>query len=387
MGKKKIIIFGIGNNFYKNLKMLKKEYEIIALMDNAAMKQGVRIEQFTVSDIEILDSLAFDQVVVTPDDCEYMVEQLLNVGIPTQKITVLLSLTGVKEIKETFNRYSALSYRLRKKNIQSSRILANYECILRGLPVEEPMGIKNLDDGKWEILIGKTKILLQCMGDVDSFEEIYLYKCYNLLLNRPCIVIDVGMNIGIASMFFAGNPYVWKVYAYEPFPQTFNQAVENFTNNKHLSSKILPFNIGLDQTDGIRTCPYQYERNRGANTLECAEFKSGTEVILKNAGIELKTIIQENQGKELVLKIDCEGSEYGIFRALEENHLIEKFQYILMEWHVNEEVGITDQNRQWLLKLLINRGFVCLQSNYAWIEAKGSGYLYAIKCSNSQEML
>lgn len=116
MGKKKIIIFGIGNNFYKNLKMLKKEYEIIALMDNAAMKQGIRIEQFTVSDIEILDSLAFDQVVVTPDDCEHMVEQLLNVGIPAQKITVLLSLTGAMEIKETFSRYSALSYRLRKKH-------------------------------------------------------------------------------------------------------------------------------------------------------------------------------------------------------------------------------------------------------------------------------
>ena len=75
-------------------------------------------------------------------------------------------------------------------------------------------------------------------------------KCflYTLTISysaKNSIVIDIGMNVGIASLFFATLPHVEKVYAFEPFKAPYLRAMDNFKLNPALSAKIQAYNFGL----------------------------------------------------------------------------------------------------------------------------------------------
>ena len=48
----------------------------------------------------------------------------------------------------------------------------------------------------------------------------------------------------------------------------------------------------------------------------------------------LNNIIQENPGKPIYIKLDCEGEEYAIMNSIEDNGLFEKISGFIIEWHL-----------------------------------------------------
>lgn len=171
-------------------------------------------------------------------------------------------------------------------------------------------------------------------------QEIWVDGCYNVQLttSQPIVVIDVGMNVGFASLFFASLKQVSSVYSFEPFIPTFEQGMTNLKLNSGLSSKIKPHNFGLSLRETELTVDYSIQ-HRGRTgiwgtelILDKTEHVSKERLILKSFNHTIKNIIENHPNSEFIWKIDCEGSEYDIFQAVD-NFSLKSVRAILLEWH------------------------------------------------------
>ncbi len=76
---------------------------------------------------------------------------------------------------------------------------------------------------------------------------------------------------------------------------------------------------------GINGLPREFTPARDDLHLERIE--------LHDAAVALAPIFADYPDANIVLKMDCEGSEYGIFKNLEAAGLLGRFQAIMLEWH------------------------------------------------------
>ena len=66
------------------------------------------------------------------------------------------------------------------------------------------------------------------------------------------------------------------------------------------------------------------------------------EAELKEAGTELKKIIESDPNAEYVIKMDCEGAEYNIIPNLLKHDVLSHIRLIIMETHDAREDEIAD---------------------------------------------
>jgi FkbM family methyltransferase len=176
--------------------------------------------------------------------------------------------------------------------------------------------------------------------DLFILTEIFDRQCYNFGTTGETVVIDVGMNIGVASLFFASDPNVTRVFSFEPFRRTYELACANLRWNPTYAAKITAKNFGLAGCDGVEELPYIEERKGsvGINGLP-RSFTPAREdlhmerIELCEAATVLRPIFDNHADSQIVLKMDCEGSEYGIFKNLDDAGLLGRFQAIMLEWH------------------------------------------------------
>lgn len=374
-------IFGIGNNYFNNFKRISESYEIVSLIDNSELKQGQVINGLKVCPITQLKETYYDVIIVTPSEFCDIVEELLNHGIRRQCIRVLFC--NVKNsLVETYDYYSKMSRELKKFQISSEQIVAYYHTLTSNLPLNEEVKIINCDNCSWNVIVDDISILLKCKGDVFTFEEIFILKEYNLVTNRDSLIIDIGMNIGIASLFFAKNRWVKKIYGYEPFPITYESAISNIQMNSQLAKKIYTFNFGLSDKNEKKFLPYMYDMNRGLSTLGRESIENGSEIYLRCAGEEIKIVMEKDPMLDVILKIDCEGSEYAIIDQLDKMGILKSINYIIMEWHTKPNIeGITFDRVLWVIELLSKTNFKFIQSFRNGTKSFGSGFIYAINGS------
>jgi len=181
---------------------------------------------------------------------------------------------------------------------------------------------------------------LKQYDNINAANEIFYEGLYNIKINKASIVFDVGANVGIASLFFSKLPFIEKVIAFEPFPSSYHQAIQNLAlNNSH---KIEVLNFGLSNEEKEISVPNVADGFMGASTTEffIEEQKkifdlpaSKINIILKKASVFFKQKMDENEDVDYILKLDCEGAEYEIIYDLNENNLLKKFSVIIVEWH------------------------------------------------------
>ena len=185
-----------------------------------------------------------------------------------------------------------------------------------------------------------------------SVEETILNKCYDYSIpgDIPEIVVDIGMNIGDSTLFFARMNKCEKVYAYEPFKNVFEIARENL-KNELMEKRVEIYNYGLSNYDRTETVVYCSEMSTGLSTItentqkakldrqewglfNGNEIEIAEEVSIKNASDVIADIYKRNGNlKRYILKIDCEGEEYAIFKDLFDHDMLNIFCYIIVEWH------------------------------------------------------
>jgi len=211
------------------------------------------------------------------------------------------------------------------------------------------------------------------IDDIRFVEEIFFRRTYNFLSGRDCCVIDIGMNLGLVAMTFASKPYVREVHSFEPFRSTYARAMANFALNPELFAKIRPNNFGLADNDKDVTILIGDDRDSGAMSIRGSGVGSPESIVVCDAASVLGPIIaraQEN-GFDIIAKVDCEGSEFPIFKVLEENNLLTKITAFMVEWHRGNE-GKTQHD---LIDPLKGHGFLAFDLT----RKTGNGFFYAVK--------
>ena len=224
------------------------------------------------------------------------------------------------------------------------------------------------------IEIGGIKMRVETEEELGILYEIHVGGCYNIMLNRPVAVIDVGMNVGYASLWFAARMDVVSVWSYEPIPLTYQAALDNISLNPSLSAKVVAHNFGLGLP--AREVELEFDpRLKGKTSvggLTGVQFhdqhSSPVRVQLYDVVETFSTFLAANPAIDAVAKIDCEGSEYEIIEALSLSGLLSRFSGLAIEWHV--------RGFEPLRTRLLGCGFgvVCQTSSFGQL-----GMLYAIR--------
>ncbi len=195
---------------------------------------------------------------------------------------------------------------------------------------------------------------------------------YDFLSGDKFVMIDIGLNIGLTSLSMARKNNIVKIYGYEPFTPTFEQAEENLKRNPELARKIEIFNFGLGDKDEVLEINYNPSRP-GAMSSVKNNFESSQvveKIDIKKASSALERIITEENDLLIFLKIDCEGAENDILRDLDSTKLLEKVDLIIMEWHFEwpgEIIEILERNHF----IIFNKEII--KSEIGFIRAVQSG--------------
>lgn len=192
------------------------------------------------------------------------------------------------------------------------------------------------------------------------------YERESVQIENGWTVLDIGAALGDFSICVARRNPNCLVYAYEPFPESFD---------------LLQLNIKLNKIQNVRAFPYAVGARDGAAFLrvsskEAVRHSTVTgQVDGKNAvaveAVSLNEVFVQNGIVTCdYLKADCEGAEYDILLNAGAA-VLNRIRYICIEYHD----GVTPFSHDDLLRHLKNNGFD-VKSTRNPVHS-GLGFLYA----------
>jgi FkbM family methyltransferase len=199
----------------------------------------------------------------------------------------------------------------------------------------------------WTIRMGDSRIALENRDDFFMALDLRSGGHYDkMYASAPpgSVVWDIGANIGVASLFFAQNPNIDHVYAYEPMPYTFEWAKRSLGLNPALAAKIDLRNEGIGNSDkeihisytkraksaaGVSDIPQRMKDQYGLKEDEMEQVT----VHIVDADGALKTIRENHPKATILLKLDAEGIEYEVIDRLVETGRISEIAAAVIEWH------------------------------------------------------
>jgi len=258
----------------------------------------------------------------------------------------------------------------------------NHEYIIKGLRFL--YNLKNqvnahftFENNLFYVGISDIKYNIQAFDQLYILNEVFIEGVYSIDTRKNFELIDIGMNVGVTSLFFARQPQCVAIHAFEPFKLTYEQAIVNINLNANFSSKISTYNYGLGKENKTVTVTYDKD-NKGSMGLngvpeylkEQSREIVDENIIIKDVAEILKPIITKINKSEsqLILKMDCEGAEHDIFESLDKANCLLYFNVIMVEWHYKKPEQI--------YRALEKSGFTFIRFNPASNEA---GMIYAFK--------
>lgn len=157
------------------------------------------------------------------------------------------------------------------------------------------------------------------------------------------IVLDVGANVGIASIYLAKRQPQIRIHAFEPVPENYRHLTRNLERNQvrnvvahHLAvtrdGRRFPMLAHFHSNSGSASGCYQDLRANGCCHYEVAS--TTLDAIFADHGID----------RCRLLKIDCEGAEHEI---LLNTSVLGRIEWLSGEFHLNaglQRAGYSPQN-------------------------------------------
>jgi FkbM family methyltransferase len=237
---------------------------------------------------------------------------------------------------------------------------------------ERGMGVAIVGDAA-VLTVNGISLYARSLDDLNFVGEIFGENAYNFLPAGDCCVIDVGMNIALASLSFAAKPEVREIHAFEPFASTFERAIDNIALNPMLATKITPHRVGLSDKDWSGELLVDRHSDSGAASVVSASGTDAVFIELHDAGTTLRPIVESarDRGLRIVVKIDCEGSEFAIFDSLDRAGLLPFIHAFMVEWHAMFD----DKSQHTLIAPLHREGFIVFDRS----PRVGNGFFYAAR--------
>lgn len=215
---------------------------------------------------------------------------------------------------------------------------------------------------------------IESLEEFHVLNEVFINDDYRFYTNSKSIVIDIGANIGITSMYFSKCNYIDKIYAFEPVEATYNQAKYNLELNNKIHKVEWVKNIGLGKDK--RRESFLFNKNTKGNTgirgILSDSYANDpnaerVEVQICEASLEISEILKKIDSEKVILKMDCEGAEYEIMENLFNSKVINQIDVVLLEWH--------DKGSQIIEDILLKSGFDLFARDFSPV----AGMIYAYK--------
>lgn len=165
-------------------------------------------------------------------------------------------------------------------------------------------------------------------------------------------VIDIGANVGIFSVLASSIASKGKIYSFEPVKDNFNRLVAHKELNN--CNNIIPDNRGVSNKNK-KVKIHLLNDNSGGHSLNKKKFNNLPEKASSYEMIDcitLKDIFDiYNIERCDFLKMDCEGEEYKILKALPSDYY-KKIDKIALEFHR----AVVDEVK--LAKHLVKQGYI-----------------------------
>jgi FkbM family methyltransferase len=241
------------------------------------------------------------------------------------------------------------------------------------------------EQGSTKVRLDGVSFLLKNHEDFQIVHEIFLVNEYTSISAGKKIIVDVGMNIGLASLKMAGDPNVLEVHSFEPFKAPFTRALENLELNPDLARKITPYNFGLAGADE-ETEVSLLENATLSNSIK-GRYGGGNQwetIRVRDASTALRPIIEkaEHLGAEVIIKLDCEGSEFPIFESFDKNGFFPRIQAFMVEWH---KWWSADKTMSTLAAPLLANGYVVF--NRTNPVDRWAGHFVAVRAEDAESRL
>ncbi|MDE1850594.1 MAG: FkbM family methyltransferase [Candidatus Micrarchaeota archaeon] len=163
----------------------------------------------------------------------------------------------------------------------------------------------------------------QLINTLELIKDQFIGEEYGMLDFVGRQVVDIGANIGDTAVYFALNG-ARHVYSIEPYPYSFGIATKNIRTNG-LSEKVTLLNQCCGARSGSVLVDEKFQNDERSPMVS---FKSGKRIPV----VTLGQIVKRYRLREAVLKIDCEGDEYGLILGASRETL-RKFEQIVIEYH------------------------------------------------------
>lgn len=201
----------------------------------------------------------------------------------------------------------------------------------------------------------------------EMVSEIFIQNIYtptNFEIGPSDIIIDIGANIGIFSLF-AAKKTCNLVYAFEPFIENIKYLMKNMQVNGVKNVLINKLAV----SNKISKKKLYLTKNPAGHILSYHNIKEEREYI-EVPTTTLQSILDNNNLEQVdFLKIDCEGCEGAIFMSTPKEYL-RKIKKIAMEFHDN----VSPLKHYEIQGLLEEAGFV---TKLNWNSETPIGFLYA----------
>jgi len=206
--------------------------------------------------------------------------------------------------------------------------------------------------------IGSSEVIMKhSLSDYSSwwsFCEVFIVECYGGI-KEGAIVVDIGANIGMFSAYALGKN-ASKVFSIEPDSKTFGYLESNLKNFKNITL----INKGVSGKDEqLRFFSSEASSVSSICKDQNSNITASNEKDIKETIIDClspKTLFESYGISKIdLLKIDCEGSEFSFFEAIDEDFLRNNISKIVCEVHAF--AGTQEDYKNKIKSKLIKCGF------------------------------
>jgi FkbM family methyltransferase len=233
-----------------------------------------------------------------------------------------------------------------------------------------PFAYYNLTKGSHYVLNLKNGLKIKMRKnttDIQAFVNVWIleeYKKETLGINEDDVIIDVGGHIGLFTLYVSQFCKNVIIYAFEPFKNNFDLFKDNIQMNNLKNIKISN-NAVAGKKEKIRI--YKNQCDDAAHSIY-GEGENFSEI----DAVTISDIINnQNISKCNLLKLDCEGAEYEIFKAIKKEDF-SKIEKICLEYHLADS---SPNLLKELKEILHNVKYKIIEKS----SQDGMGILFAIK--------
>jgi FkbM family methyltransferase len=171
------------------------------------------------------------------------------------------------------------------------------------------------------------QINLEELTDLKAFWQIFLRKVYRVR-STDQVILDLGANVGVFTLYAARNAPQAKVFCFEPFPSTFRRLVATVRDH-HLNARVTCLNYAATGASGVRLMPDGQLPSQRRALASAASATSGAEVM----GKTIESMLEQNHLPHVdLMKMDIEGSEYEVLLSTPPK-VLSRINRIALEYH------------------------------------------------------